>query len=155
MNPSASNSKVDSDWSDHSDPEMPIQNTTLSCHLKDNDATWPKPYQDLVQSFNDTHIHGKHNPNKKINDKGDFHNTTYKTLSKYERIPGTKPGQIMVVTSEPILYEGTGVENEGEKGRSYFALTGIKNGSDFSPHHLDRKLEPIGQWFFNFETFDR
>ena len=95
----------------------------------------------LRAHFNSHHIEGNHSPNKKVNHV--FPNfkakAKFKTATLYQRIPGGEPGQSKVIAK--VDYEGTGLENSGEKGHGPVMFTGLKNGEKFVSQHCDGLLK--------------
>ena len=109
----------------------------------------PLPLDDTPYvQFNDTdsfhfrndHIDGSHHQDKRKNHQARFDQAKYKSVSAYEKIKGSKSGQVKAVTSR-LNFKQTGIEYKGNTGKAHFLVTGREmykqNGKKFVPEHLD------------------
>ena len=90
--------------------------------------------------FRNDHIDGSHRKEKRQNHQARFDLAKYKSVSAYEKIKGSKDGQVKAVTSR-LNFKQTGVEYNGNTGEAPFLVTGREiykeNGKIFLPEHLD------------------
>ena len=91
----------------------------------------------LALKFIEEHILGNHGPKKTRNQMANFQKTEYLPVMKCERSRGDLPLQVKMVTKVPLSYEETGIENFGFRGQAFFLVTGIQEGTNFTPQHLD------------------
>ena len=90
--------------------------------------------------FRNDHIDGSHRKEKRQNHQARFDLAKYKSVSAYEKIKGSKDGQVKAVTSR-LNFKQTGVEYNGNTGEAQFLVTGREiyeeKGKKFLPEHLD------------------
>ena len=123
------------------------QDETVFIEPQDETFFLEPPDTPYVQ-FNDTdsfhfrndHIDGSHRQDKRKNHQARFDQAKYKSVSAYEKIKGSKSGQVKAVTSR-LNFKQTGIEYKGNTGKAHFLVTGREmykqNGKKFVPEHLD------------------